>query len=92
MRGPRPCCNRILHVLEHANPNPTKPLHTVFSVKRNEILSVVDEAWLSRGSPVPNDPGAYVVPLGRVIGTNGETSVRIIVQPGTNNVITAYPF
>ena len=26
-----------------------------------------------------------------VIGTNGETSIKIIVRPGTNQIITAYP-
>jgi filamentous hemagglutinin len=30
-------------------------------------------------------------PLVQVIGTLGETSIRIIVRPGTNKVIAAYP-
>ncbi|WP_177434654.1 hemagglutinin repeat-containing protein, partial [Pseudomonas sp. Irchel 3A18] len=83
--------NRILHVLEHAKPNPTKTMHSVFSMARKEILGTIDEAWLKKGSPVVGDPGAYVVPMGRAIGTAGETSVKIIVRPGTNKVITAYP-
>ncbi|TSD80535.1 hypothetical protein FFI16_010555 [Pseudomonas sp. KBS0710] len=62
-----------------------------FSMDRKEILGAVDEAWLKKGSPVSSDPGAYVVPMGRAIGTSGETSIKIIVLPGTNKVITAYP-
>lgn len=42
-------------------------------------------------SPVVGDPGAYVVPMGRAIGTSGETSIKSIVRPGTNQVIIAYP-
>lgn len=83
--------NRVLHVLEHAEPNPAKTTHSVFSMDRNEILGAIDEAWLKKGSPVVGDPGAYVVPMGRAIGTSGETSIKIIVRPGTNQVITAYP-
>ncbi|CAI8856157.1 hypothetical protein EMIT0P171_250019 [Pseudomonas sp. IT-P171] len=80
-----------MHVLEHAEPNPAKTTHSVFSMDRKEILGAVDEAWLKKGSPVVGDPGAYVVPMGRAIGTSGETSIKIIVRPGTNQVITAYP-
>ena len=45
-----------------------------------------------RGNSLANDPGAYVIDLGRVIGTNGETTIKIIVIPGTSEIITAYPF
>jgi len=38
-----------------------------------------------------NDPGAYVVPMERIIGTAGEQKLKIIVRPGTNQIITAYP-
>ncbi|SCZ31790.1 MULTISPECIES: hemagglutinin repeat-containing protein [Pseudomonas] len=82
---------RINHVLEHAKPNPNKQNHTVFSMDRKEILGVVDEAWTKRGNPVANDPGAYIVPMGRVVGTAGETNVKVVVIPGTNTVLTAYP-
>jgi hypothetical protein len=84
--------NRIEHVLEHLTPDPGKQAHTLFNVQRNELLGLLDEAWSMRGAPLPNDPGAYVIPMGRVIGTTGETSIRIIVRPGTSQVITAYPF
>ena len=45
----------------------------------------------SQAQPMPNDPGAYVVPMGRSIGKNGKTRVKTITRPGTNEVITAYP-
>ena len=51
----------------------------------------MDEAWSVKGSPLVNDPGAYVVNMNKIIGTNGETSIKIIVRPGTNQIITAYP-
>lgn len=51
----------------------------------------MDEAWQKKGAPLPNDPGAYVVPMGRIVGTNGETAIKIVVKPRTSEVITAYP-
>lgn len=84
--------NRVKHVLDHAEPNPNKTTHSVFNVERNEVLSVVDEAWASKRAPLPNDPGAYVVPMGRAVRTAGETNVKVIVRPGTQKLITAYPF
>jgi len=64
----------------------------VFNVETSqELLDLVDEAWLKRGLPDPNDAGAYDVDLGRAIGTRGEEWVRVIVRPGTNRLITAYP-
>lgn len=84
--------NRIKHVLEHTVPNPNKPTHTLFNVDRNEVLGLLDEAWGgARGVALPNDPGAYVVPMGRAVGQGGETSIKIVVRPGTSKVITAYP-
>jgi RHS repeat-associated protein len=83
--------NRVLHVLAHTVPDASKPKHSVFNVGRRDVLGLVDEAWGMRGAPLPKDPGAYVVPMGRTVGTAGETAVKIVVQPGTNNVISAYP-
>jgi hypothetical protein len=57
----------------------------------DEVVGIVDEAWVLRGAPVPGDPGKYVVPMGRIVGTNGEKSVTIIVKPGTTEIITAFP-
>jgi hypothetical protein len=83
--------NRVQHVLDHAVPNPNKTTHSVFNVERKEVLGLIDEAWLKKGKPLPNDSGAYVVSMGRTIGTAGENSIKIIVRPGTNKIITAYP-
>lgn len=83
--------NRVQHVLAHTVPDATKPLHSVFSVGRSEVLGLVDEAWARRGVHVPGDPGAFVVSMGRQVETAGETAIRLVVRPGTNQVITAHP-
>lgn len=51
----------------------------------------MDEAWAMRGNPLANDPGAFIVNMGRTIGTAGETAVKIVVKPGTSEILTAYP-
>ena len=84
--------NRVDHVLDHTAPNPSKPTHTVFNAQGDDALEIVDEAWLRKGTPDPKDPRAYVVDLGRPIGTQGETKVRIIVNAkSTDEITTAYP-
>ncbi len=83
--------NRLRHILLHRKPDPLKPKHNVFAGETKDIPSLIDEAWLKKGIPEVNDPGAYVVPMGKVIGTQGETSLRIIVKPGTCEIISAYP-
>jgi RHS repeat-associated protein len=83
--------NRVQHMLAHTVPDATKPMHSVFNVGRNQVLGLVDEAWSMRGAAVAGDPGAFVVPMGRAVGTAGETAVRIVVRPGTSQIITAYP-
>lgn len=83
--------NRVDHVLDHTVQNPQKPIHTVFNTKGDDVLKLVDEAWRRRGMPEPNDASAFVVDMGRPIGTNGETRIRLVVDTSTNDVITAYP-
>jgi hypothetical protein len=56
-----------------------------------KVLDLVDEARSTRGASLANDPGAFVVPMGRAVCTQGETAVKIIVRPGTSEIITAYP-
>ena len=80
-----------MHVLAHGSPDPSKPLHTVFNVSKDKILGLVDEAWAMRGNPLANDPSAFIVNMGRTIGTAGETAVKIVVKPGTSEILTAYP-
>jgi hypothetical protein len=64
---------------------------TFFDTPRDEILALIDEAWLKKGDPLASDPGVYVTDMKRIIGTNGETAVTIIVKPGTAEIRTAYP-
>jgi len=84
--------NRVDHVLDHTAPNPYKPVHSVFNAQGDDALDLVDQAWARRGAPDPSDPAAFVVDMGRSVGTAGETSIRIVVRPGTTEVITAYPY
>jgi hypothetical protein len=52
---------------------------------------LIDFAWLKKGSPLPEDPGTYLIELGKIIGTQGETAIKIVVVPETTQLITAYP-
>jgi hypothetical protein len=82
--------NRIEHVLRHTVAD--GPGHSVFSVPRNQVLGLLDEAWAAPSRiPVPGDPAAFITPMGRTVGTAGENAVRLIVKPGTTNAISAYP-
>ena len=83
--------NRFLHVFDHMRPNPTKEIHSIFSVPKNKLVELLDEAWSMRQNPLPKNPKAYDINMKRVIGTNGENGIRIVVEAGTSNVITAYP-
>lgn len=86
--------HRLRHVLLHAysTAKGNKKAHSVFR-EGEDVLALVDEAWLRRGSPVPGDPCAYLVDMGRVIGTKNETLVKIVLtHAGTDRIRTAYPF
>jgi hypothetical protein len=84
--------NRVQHVFDHLNPNPQKPLQTVFSVDKKDLLPLLDEAWKNPiKQQVHGDPGAYIIDMRRVIGTAGEQKIRLVVKPGTSEIITAYP-
>lgn len=84
--------NTINHMLAHMTPNSMKKNHTVFNISKDKIMNLIDEAWVLKTEPLLSDTRAYVVDMKRVVGTNGETAIRIVVQePGTNKLITAYP-
>jgi hypothetical protein len=86
--------NRVLHVLDHLSPNPTKPLHTLFNVDRTQLIGLIDEAWAARQGPgvlQSNGNRVFDVAMGRVVGQGGEQSIRIVVRNGTTKVVTAYP-
>jgi hypothetical protein len=85
--------NRVKHVLEHVVPSPAKPTHSLFNVDRTQLIGTIDEAFARRGAGVlqANGNRKFDISLGRVIGIDGETRIRLILQDGTNNVITAFP-
>ncbi|MBN2797242.1 MAG: hypothetical protein JXR88_17655 [Clostridia bacterium] len=88
--------NRVLHVLEHLTPNPSKPLHTVFNTTKDKVLGVVDEAWALRSKATSsvlqqNGNRLLEIPMGKVIGTNGEDVITIIIKDLTSEIITAFP-
>ncbi len=82
--------SRMNHILQHTKPNLEKLHHTVFTVT-GDAFDLIDIAWSKRGLPLANDIGSYVIDLGKKIGTLGETAIKIVTIPGTNNIITAYP-
>jgi hypothetical protein len=70
--------HRLKHVMQHAKDNPSKPVHGVFDGDRDEILAVIDEAFMKAkkgGSDVrsekQNGRRAYTVNLRRRIGQVG---------------------
>lgn len=77
--------NRVDHVLQHSHDIPSKPVHGVFDGNREEILALIDEAYMiaqKRGPPqvVTEDQGdreTITVNLNRKIGyTGGESGAR----------------
>jgi len=83
--------SRVKHVLKHVFPDSSRRLHTVFNVTENEVFALIDEAWLMRKPSLGSFPEVFDIPMGRVVGTRGETAIRIVVEKGTVNVRTAYP-
>lgn len=86
-----PFRTRVQHVLAHAYPNASNAQHWVFSVAPKEVLKVVDEAWVNRGAARSAANGVYDIPMGRQVGTAGETHIRIVVRPRTSEITTAFP-
>ncbi len=91
--GPDPIYgNRIQHVFQHLQENTGKTIHTVFKVEtRRDLLPLIEEAWTKKAQPVPGKPREFIADMERVIGLQGETHIKIIVNQGTREVITAYP-
>jgi hypothetical protein len=70
--------HRLRHVMEHAKDNLQKPIHGVFDGDRDEILAMIDEAYMKAkkgGSDVrserQNNRQVYTVNLKRRIGQMG---------------------
>lgn len=88
--------SRIEHVMAHAKPDDSKPKHSVFSVtKREDVLRLLDEAWKRRGPPRREGStygrDVYDIPMERVVGTQGERRIRMIMEADQPSIITAYP-
>jgi GNAT superfamily N-acetyltransferase len=86
--------NRVAHVMEHTIVDVSKPVHSVFSVPCDQALGLIDEAWATRhgvGTLQANGNRVWVVDMGRQVGTNGQTSIQIVVRDGTAEIITAFP-
>jgi hypothetical protein len=76
----------------HVHPNPAKPIHSVFALPPGKLIQTIDEAWAARGRGLPSPPyEKFEVDLLRVIGVGGETKMRIVVKPGTSEIISAFP-
>lgn len=54
---------------------------------------MIDEAFAKRGAGVLQCNGnrMFEIDMGRVIGSIGETRLRLIIQDCTNNLVTAFP-
>ncbi|MEP6670781.1 MAG: hypothetical protein ABJF10_16605 [Chthoniobacter sp.] len=93
--------HRIMHVLAHTvvdykvGPGIT---HSVFTGARDELFQLLDEAWSSTAKVHPlNDQGfeianQWVVPMGRVIGTDGQQKIFLVMRrAGSAEILTAHP-
>jgi hypothetical protein len=85
--------NRLEHVESHLVPDTSKKQHTVFSVTKQELPRLIDEAWTRRSDPKEGNTKnlVYEVDMGRPIGTDGETAIVIIVRPDRKSIVTAFP-
>lgn len=84
--------SRVNHILHHTRPAPHKPVHAMFLAKtRKELFDLIDSAWLTLTNPCSNPTGEFNINMGKVIGTRGERRLKMIIIPGTSQIITAYP-
>lgn len=91
--------SRSDHVRRHNVNDLSKDNHGVFS---GDGVDITNKAW-ERAQDLgisPNAGGELVVPMGQTVGVSGGalgtgaplTNVRILVAPGTTNIITSMPF
>ena len=85
--------HRLRHVMQHAKDDTTKPVHGVFEGNRDQILAVIDEAFLKtkKGgrdvrSEKQNDRLVYTVNLGRKIGYMGGSEGKRTNNPACRYV------
>ena len=85
--------HRLRHVMQHAKDDTTKPIHGVFEGNRDQILAVIDEAYLKAGKggrdvhrEEQNDRLVYTVNLGRKIGYMGGSEGKRTNNPACRYV------
>ena len=85
--------NRVQHVLEHLIPNSSKPTHTVFNVDKSKLIGLIDDAWVKKGVGTVQKNGntVYNISMGKTVGTNGESIIRIVTKGNTSELVTAFP-
>ncbi|MFI5620722.1 hypothetical protein [Streptomyces sp. NPDC051567] len=88
--------HRIRHVMEHTKENPEKRKHSVFNITdQAEVLALVDEAWgrrhLAMQYDSANSPESFIIPMGREVGTTGEKLLKVVADPKTGKLLTAFP-
>lgn len=88
--------SRVEHVMAHTREDNSKMRHSVFVVKsKEEVIALIDEAWKKRGPPHKQGKkrvrDVYDVDMGRVIGTQGERVLRMIMESDGADIVTAYP-
>ncbi len=86
---------RIEHVFQHLIPRPDKPKHSMFDTNKVGLINLIDEAFENKdyGKSKLQNNGyrVYDIEMNRVIGTDGETKIRLVVRDKSNSIITAYP-
>lgn len=99
--------HRVDHVLRHGRDMPNRPVHSVFEGGRNDILALIDEAYVLVKADSPQvrssdsrDNEAYTIKMNRKVGYEGGQKGKRNGYPDLksvklildgNRVITAYP-
>ncbi|MFK7766628.1 MAG: hypothetical protein AB8B55_05355 [Mariniblastus sp.] len=100
--------HRTDHVLRHAEDQPNRPTHGVFTAKGDDVFRLVDEAYAlvkSKSKQVKSESSrgnmAHIIDMKRKIGFKGGQSGKRKNNPplykvklilSKNRVITAYPY
>ena len=81
--------NSIAHVMDHSGPSLLKPNKKVHTIFKKHPIRTTNKAW-KKQSMIPPSDGVYIIPM-KGAGTLGENAVKIVVVPGTNKLVTAFP-
>ena len=91
--------HRIMHILTHTVPGWLgKPTHSVWNVARQEVFSLIDEAWALKGAAIKDGRyWIYVVDMSHrsAVGTASERFIRIVVEDvggaPSSKIVSSYP-